>query len=98
LQDAPTCIEPPPLAVDLRKRSGTMRQDAYPTITTTLYDVISALHTLVGVEDDQVITAMVTYLLRTGQIRRIEISPTDPGWIRYHEHRHLNDAFACPLA
>lgn len=73
-----------------------MRQEKRPAMTTTLYDLISALHLHVGVEDDQMITAMVTYLLRTGQIRCIETSPTDHDRIRHHEDWYLNDAFVFP--
>ncbi len=73
-----------------------MRQETRRTITTTLYDLISALHTHVGVEDDQVITTIVTYLLRTGQIRFIEKWPTDHGWITHREDWHLNDSFVFP--
>ncbi len=73
-----------------------MRQDARPATTTTLYDLMSALHTHVGVEDDQMITALVTYLLRTGQIRFIEESHTDDDWIRHHENRYPNDAWVFP--
>lgn len=73
-----------------------MRLTARPAITTTLYDLINTLHTHVGVEDDRLVTAIVTYLLRTGQIRCIETLPTDHGWIGHHEDGYLNDAFGFP--
>ena len=73
-----------------------MRQDARPATTTTLYDLMSALHTHVGVEDDQMITAIVTYLLRTGQIRFIEESHTDDDSIGDPEDWRLNEAWVLP--
>lgn len=71
-----------------------MRQEKRPAVTTTLYDLISALH--LGVEDDQMITAIVTYLLRTGQLRFVETLPADHDRTRQHEDWHLNDAFVLP--
>lgn len=56
-----------------------MRQAKRPAMTTTLYGLISTLHLYVDVQDDQIIAAIVTYLLRTGQIRRTRKSPTDLG-------------------
>jgi hypothetical protein len=38
------------------------------------------------------ITAMVTYLLRTGQIRGIEPSPPDHDRTGHHQDGHLHDA------
>jgi hypothetical protein len=68
-----------------------MGKEQRPAITTTLYDLISTLHTQVGVEDDQMITAMVRYLLRTRQIRCIETSPTDHDRTGHHPDWHLHD-------
>jgi hypothetical protein len=69
-----------------------MGKEQRPAMTTTLYDLISTLHKQVGVEDDQMITAMVTYLLRTGQIRCIATSPTDHDRTGHHQDWHLHDA------
>ncbi len=73
-----------------------MRRETRRAITTTLYDLISALHTHVGVEDDQVITALLMYLLRTGQLTFLETWPTDHGWITDSEDWRLNDACVFP--
>ena len=69
-----------------------MEKEHRPAITTTLYDLISTLHTQVGGEDDQMITAIVTYLLRTGQIRGIEPSPPAHDRTGHHQDWHLHDA------
>ena len=45
-----------------------MRPVAHPTIRTTLYDLVLILHTHIGVEDDQVVSAFLAHLLRTKQI------------------------------
>ena len=80
-----------------------MRKEQRPAITTTLYDLISILHTQVGVEDDQMITAMVTYLLRTRQIRCIKPTPAGrpirlPRYIPWSHHRSQDtQESACPL-
>lgn len=73
-----------------------MRQETRRAITTTLYDLINALHTQVGVEDDQMITAIVTHLLRTGQIRFSEKSHTDDDSIGDPEDWCLNEAWVLP--
>jgi hypothetical protein len=73
-----------------------MGQAKRPAMTTTLYDLISALHMYVGVEDDRIITAIVTYLLRTGQIRFTEKSSTEYDRIRHQEDWYLKDVFAFP--
>ena len=67
-----------------------MGKEQRPVMTTTLYDLISTLHTQVGVEDDQMITAIVTYLLRTRQIRYIETSPPDHEQTGHHPDGHLH--------
>jgi hypothetical protein len=69
-----------------------MGKAQHPVIITTLYDLISTLHTQVGVEDDQMITAIVMYLLRTGQIRCIETSPTNHDRTGHHPGWHPYDA------
>ena len=69
-----------------------MGKEQRPVMTTTLYDLISTLHTQVGVEDDQMIIAIVTYLLRTRQIRYIETSPPDHDRTGHHPDWHLHDA------
>ncbi len=43
-------------------------KQARPAITTTLYDLMAALQKQVDPEHEHVITAIVAYLLRTGQI------------------------------
>lgn len=57
-----------------------MRQAAYRTITTTLYDLISALQQQIQVADDHVIAVLVAYLLQSGQItfRRHPVPRTLP--------------------
>jgi hypothetical protein len=70
----------------------TMGKAQHPVIITTLYDLISTLHTQVGVEDDQMITAIVVYLLRTGQIRCIETSPTNHDRTGHHPDWYPYDA------
>jgi hypothetical protein len=37
-------------------------------ITTTLYDLIAALHTVVGPEQDDLVVATVVHWLHTGQL------------------------------
>ena len=45
-----------------------MRPVARRAIRTTLYDLVLILHTHVGVEDDQAVSAFLAHLLRTKQI------------------------------
>ena len=45
-----------------------MRPVARRAIRTTLYDLVLILHTHVGVEDDQVVTALLCHLPQTKQI------------------------------
>ncbi len=69
-----------------------MKQAARPAITTTLYDLIAALHAQVGLEDDKVITAFVVHLLRTGQITFPGKLSTYHGRVKNHDDWHLNEA------
>jgi len=41
------------------------------TITTTLYDLVAALNTEVGAEDDALVTAAVVHLINTNRARFI---------------------------
>ena len=45
-----------------------MRAVAHQAICTTLYDLVLILHTDIGVDDDGVVTAFLSHLLRTKQI------------------------------
>ena len=55
-----------------------MKQVTRRAITTTLYDVIGALHTEMGLEDDQVITAIVSRLMQTDQLTFHHHWPFEP--------------------
>ena len=47
---------------------GEMEADAPTCLTTTLYDLIAALHTVVAPHEDALVVALVACWLRTGQI------------------------------
>lgn len=48
---------------------GIMTREELPCITTTLYDVIATLQTMVTPEDDALIVTVVTEWLRSGRLR-----------------------------
>jgi hypothetical protein len=48
---------------------GIMTREEPPRITTTLYDVIATLQTMVTPEDDALIVTIVTEWLRSGRLR-----------------------------
>jgi hypothetical protein len=41
-------------------------------ITTTLYDLITALHTVTELDEDDLVVALVTYWVRTGRLTLID--------------------------
>lgn len=51
---------------------GEMEVDAPTGITTTLYDLMAALHDVVAPHEDGLVVALVTHWLRTGRITRGE--------------------------
>ena len=56
----------------LSARSGERTGAAPAAVTTTLYDVMAALQTAVGPEDDAVIVAVVTSWLQSGRLRFVQ--------------------------
>jgi hypothetical protein len=48
---------------------GIMTREELPRVTTTLYDVIATLQTMVAPEDDALIVTIVTEWLRSGRLR-----------------------------
>jgi hypothetical protein len=46
-----------------------MTREELPRVTTTLYDVIATLQTMVAPEDDALIVTIVTEWLRSGRLR-----------------------------
>lgn len=48
---------------------GIMTREELPRITTTLYDVIAALQSVVAAEDDALIVTTVAEWLRSGRLR-----------------------------
>lgn len=51
--------------------SGRMTAEAPARLTTTLYDMIAALQSVVGPDEDGLVTAIVGHWSRTGRITRV---------------------------
>lgn len=62
----------PRLTVETLRKAGMLSQrEATPArLTTTLYDVLAALQTVVPPEDDDLVVAIVAQWLRSGRLTR----------------------------
>ena len=52
--------------MDIAIDPGEMEADAPTGLTTTLYDLMAALHAVVAPHEDALVVALVAYWLRTG--------------------------------
>ncbi len=75
-----------------------MKQATYRAIRTNLYDVIDALHTQMSIEDDQIITALVSRLIQDSHLSFCRSWPTNHDWDGCDDDKCRHDAPATTIS